>query len=73
MPSSVRVVGLGGSMRVGSTSLTALQTALDGVATAAALPSLFWVRDLDLSMHSPEPAIPRRRAHSRITPVQATR
>jgi hypothetical protein len=71
MPSSVRVVGPGGPMRVGSTSLTALQTALDGVATAAALPSLFWVRDLDLSMHSPERAITAAGAHSRIPSVPA--
>jgi FMN reductase len=58
MPGSVRVAGLGGSMRVGSTSLTALRTALDGAAAAAAQPSLFWVRDLDLPMYSPERAIP---------------
>jgi hypothetical protein len=58
MPGPVGVVDLGGSMRVGSASLTALQTALDGAATAAALPRLFWVRDLDLSMHSPERAVP---------------
>jgi FMN reductase len=58
MPSSVRVAGLGGSMRAGSTSLTALRTALDGVAVAAARPTLFWVRDLDLPMYSPEREIP---------------
>jgi FMN reductase len=58
MPSSVRVAGLGGSMRAGSTSLTALRTALDGVAVAAAQPALFSVRDLDLPMYSPEREIP---------------
>ena len=58
MPSSVRVAGLGGSMRAGSTSLTALRTALDGVAVAAAQPTLFPVRDLDLPMYSPEREIP---------------
>jgi FMN reductase len=58
MPSSVRVAGLGGSMRAGSTSLTALRTALDGVAVAAAQPTLFSVRDLDLPMYSPEREIP---------------
>jgi FMN reductase len=58
MPSSVRVAGLGGSMRAGSTSLTALRTALDGVAVAAAQPTLLSVRDLDLPMYSPEREIP---------------
>jgi NAD(P)H-dependent FMN reductase len=54
MPRSVRVVGLGGSLRTGSTSRTALlQTAPDGAQAASAEPSLIWVRDLDLPMHTP--------------------
>ncbi len=58
MPRSVRVVGLGGSLRTGSTSRTALQTALDGAQAANAEPSLIWVRDLDLPMYTPERAVP---------------
>jgi FMN reductase len=58
MPIPVRVVGLGGSLRHGSTSRTALQTALDGVRAAAAQPRLIWVRDLDLPMYTPEQAVP---------------
>jgi FMN reductase len=58
MPTSVQVVGLGGSMRTGSTSLTALQTALGGVAAAAAQPRLISVRELDLPMYTPQRAIP---------------
>jgi FMN reductase len=58
MPSPVHVVGLGGSLRDGSTSLTALRTALDGAAAAAAQPSLISVRDLDLPLYTPERATP---------------
>jgi FMN reductase len=58
MPIPVRVVGLGGSLRHGSTSLTALQTALDGVLAAAAEPRMIWVRDLDLPMYTPEQVVP---------------
>jgi FMN reductase len=58
MPSSVQVVGLGGSMREGSTSLTALRTALDGAEGAAAQASLIGVRELDLPMYAPQRAVP---------------
>jgi FMN reductase len=58
MPRSVHVVGLGGSLRIGSTSRTALQTALDGVASASAQPSQIAVRDLDLPMYTPERTVP---------------
>jgi hypothetical protein len=58
MPRSVRVVGLGGSLRTGSTSRTALQTALDGAQAANAEPGLIWVRDLELPMYTPERAVP---------------
>ena len=54
MPRSVHVVGMGGSLRTASTSRTALQTALDGVAAASARASLIWTRGLDLAMFSPE-------------------
>ena len=58
MASSVRVVGLGGSLREGSTSLTALQTALDGAAAAGAEPGIIRVRDLDLPLYTPQRATP---------------
>ena len=54
MPATVHVVGLGGSLRTGSTSRTALQTALEGVSAAGAQPSLISIRDLDLPLYSPE-------------------
>jgi FMN reductase len=63
MARSVRVVGLGGSLRKESTSRTALQTALDGAAADGAEVELIWVRDLDLPLysaeHSPPPAAHR--------------
>jgi FMN reductase len=58
MARSVRVVGLGGSLREGSTSLTALQTALAGAAAAGAQSSIIRVRDLDLPMYTPQRATP---------------
>ncbi|MGO8961733.1 MAG: NADPH-dependent FMN reductase [Streptosporangiaceae bacterium] len=58
MAMSVGVVGLGGSLRAGSTSLTALQTALDGAAAAGAEATLIRVRDLDLPMYTPQRATP---------------
>ena len=58
MSASVSIVGLGGSMRPGSTSLTALETALAGAAAAGAKTELLSVRELDLPMYSPEHAIP---------------
>jgi FMN reductase len=58
MPTPVRVVGLGGSLRNESTSRTALQTALDGVLAAGAQPRMLAVRDLDLPMYSAEQVVP---------------
>jgi FMN reductase len=58
MAGSVRVVGLGGSLRAGSTSLTALQKALDGAAAAGAHVRIIRVRELDLPMYTPERATP---------------
>ena len=45
---SVRVAGLGGSLRDMSTSRTALQVALEGAAASGADIELIWVRDLGL-------------------------
>jgi FMN reductase len=58
MAGSVRVVGLGGSLRAGSTSLTALQTALDGAGAAGAHVSIIRVRELDVPMYTPQRATP---------------
>jgi len=51
---SVRVAGLGGSLREESTSRTALETALEGAAASGAETELVWVRDLDLPLYSAE-------------------
>ena len=51
---SVRVVGLGGSLRDMSTSRTALQVALEGAAASGADVELIWVRDLDLPLYTDE-------------------
>ncbi len=56
---SVRVVGLGGSLRAMSTSRTALQTALEGAAASGADTELIWVRDLDLPLYTAERAPPQ--------------
>jgi FMN reductase len=53
---TVRVVGVGGSLRVASTSRTALQVALDGAAASGADVTPIWVRDLDLPLYSAEHA-----------------
>jgi FMN reductase len=50
----VRVVGLGGSMRAGFTSRTALEVALEGAAAFGAQVELVWVRELDLPLYSAE-------------------
>jgi FMN reductase len=54
----VSVVGLGGSMRAGSTSLSALQTALEGATAAGADTRLLDLRALNLPMYSPEHGVP---------------
>jgi FMN reductase len=57
---SVRVAGLGGSLRETSTSRTALEVALEGAAASGAEVELIWVRDLGLPLytdeHTPPPA-----------------
>lgn len=52
------IVGVGGSLRVGSTSRTALATALDGAAAAGARCRLIWVHDLDLPPYNAERSVP---------------
>jgi FMN reductase len=58
MARRVTVVGVGGSLRAGSTSRTALQTALDGAASSGADVQLAWIRNLDLPLYTAEHAIP---------------
>jgi FMN reductase len=55
---SVRVVGLGGSLREMSTSRTALQVALEGATASGADTELLWVRDLGLPLYTDEHAPP---------------
>ena len=54
----VRVVGLGGSLRAASTSLTALKATLEGATAAGAEVQLIWVRDLGLPLLTAEHATP---------------
>ncbi len=58
MVRTVRVVGLGGSLRAASTSRTALQVALDSAAASGADAKPIWIRDLDLPLYSAEHAPP---------------
>jgi FMN reductase len=55
---TVKVVGLGGSMRSGSTSLTALHTALEGAGAAGAVTNVLNLQELSLPMYSPEHGVP---------------
>jgi FMN reductase len=64
----IGVVGLGGSLRAGSNSLTALRVALDGAAAAGANTQLLAVRDLDLPLYTPEHHIPEA-AHRLVEAV----
>ena len=54
MNGKVRVVGIGGSLAPGSSSLAALKIALDGAKAAGAETELFDIRELDLPMYSPD-------------------
>jgi len=55
---TVRVVGLGGSLRAASTSLTALKAALEGATAFGAEVQLISVRDLGLPLYTSEHATP---------------
>jgi FMN reductase len=58
---SLRVVGLGGSLAEGSTSLAALRIALNGAQEAGAETHLFDIKRLDLPMYRPqETDVPER-------------
>lgn len=58
MSTDVRVVGLGGSLSATSTSLAALDAALDGAREAGASVSRFSVRELDLPFYAPGLPVP---------------
>jgi FMN reductase len=58
MTQQVRIVGLGGSLRTGSTSLSALRVALEGAADGGADTQLISVRDLNLPLYTDEHATP---------------
>ena len=58
MARTVRVVGLGGSLRAASTSLTALKAALEGATAFGAEVQLISVRDLGLPLYTSEHATP---------------
>jgi FMN reductase len=58
MSESVTIVGLGGSMRAASTSLTSLEIALEGAAAAGAKTQVLSIRELNLPMYTPEHTIP---------------
>jgi FMN reductase len=70
---SLRVVGLGGSLRPGSTSLAALRLALAAAAEAGAETSLYDVRELDLPPYRPDAAAPAaaRRFVAEVAPARA--
>ena len=54
MSETLKIVGLGGSLRAASTSRAALETALEGAASAGATTVLLDLRELDLPMFSPD-------------------
>jgi FMN reductase len=58
MSESVSIVGLGGSMRAASTSLTSLEIALEGAAASGAKTTMLSIRELNLPMYTPEHTIP---------------
>jgi len=58
MQQTIRIVGLGGSLRKASTSRSALAEALEGAAAGGAKTELIWLRDLELPLYSPEHAPP---------------
>jgi FMN reductase len=55
---SIRVIGLGGSLRAESTSRTALEVALEEAGSSGAEVRLLWVRELNLPLYTPEHSIP---------------
>ena len=65
------IVGLGGSLRKGSTSRAALQRALAGAAAAGAETTLLDLRELDLPMYDPDDDEPTEGAATLIESCHA--
>jgi FMN reductase len=65
------IVGLGGSLRKGSTSRSALQRALAGAAAAGAETTLLDLRELDLPMYDPDDDDPTEAAATLIESCHA--
>jgi len=65
------IVGLGGSLRKGSTSLSALQRALAGAAAAGAETTLLDLRALELPMYNPDDDEPTEGAATLIESCHA--
>jgi hypothetical protein len=65
------IVGLGGSLRKGSTSRTALQRALAGAAATGAETTLLDLRELDLPMYDPDDDDPTEAAATLIESCHA--
>ena len=65
------IVGLGGSLRKGSTSLSALQRALAGAAAAGAETTLLDLRELELPMYDPDDDEPTEGAATLIESCHA--
>jgi FMN reductase len=63
---TLTIVGLGGSMASVSRSRAALQTALEGAATAGAETQLLDIRRLDLPIYNPEDDEPTEAAATLI-------
>jgi len=59
---ALKVVGLGGSLRAGSTSRAALRTALEGAASARAETLLLDLRELELPLYNPDDDEPTEQA-----------
>ena len=67
---SVKVVGIGGSMKPGSASLLTLRLALDGAEAAGATTELFDILELDLPIYRPD-LVPPPAVHRLISAVAA--
>jgi FMN reductase len=71
MAKSLTIVGLGGSMARNSRSRAALQTALEGAASAGAQTQLLDIRRLDLPMYNPDEDEPTEAAATLIEACHA--
>jgi FMN reductase len=68
---TLKIVGLGGSLAGNSKSRAALQTALDGAASAGAATQLLDIRHLELPMYNPDDQEPTQTAATLIESCHA--